>query len=46
MEESEAKPFLLIEVVEDPADKVMPFKLKLNKEAFKALSPSSDRYVG
>ncbi len=46
MEEVEAKPLLLIEVIEDPADKAMPFKLKLNQQALKSLSPSSDRYVG
>lgn len=45
MEEAEAKPLLLIEVYEDPADKNMPYKLRINKEALAALTPSSERYV-
>lgn len=45
IEEAEAKPLLLVEVYEDPADKNMPHKLRVNREAVKALTPSSDRYV-
>ena len=44
-EDQEAKPLLLIEVIEDPADKKVPYKLRVNKEALKALMPSSERYV-
>lgn len=45
IEEGEGKPILLVEVIEDPADKAMPHKLKLNKDAMKLLMPSSERYV-
>lgn len=46
LEDSDSKPLLLIEVVEDPGDKAMPYKLKVNKEAVAALNLSSERYVG
>jgi hypothetical protein len=45
IEESDGKPLLLIEVVDDPTDKKMPHKLKLNASAVAALSASSERYV-
>lgn len=45
LEETDSKPLLLIEVVEDPGDKRMPYKLKINKEAVEAMCPSSERYV-
>lgn len=45
MEDVESKPLLLVEVVEDPSDKSMPYKLRLNKQTLECLMPSSERYV-
>jgi Guanylate-binding protein, N-terminal domain len=45
MEEAEGKPLLLIEIVDDPTDKRMPHKLRLNAQAVAALAGSTDRYV-
>lgn len=45
LEEADSKPLLLIEVVEDPGDKNMPYKLKINKAVVQALMPSADRFV-
>lgn len=45
MEEVDSKPLLLVEVIEDPSDKAMPYKLKLNMQTVEALIPSSERYV-
>lgn len=44
-EEQEGKPLLLIEVIEDPGDKKMPHKLKINWDTVKALSGSTEKYV-
>ena len=47
MEDLEGKSLLLIEVLEDPSDKKMPYKLKLNKDSVEELlSRGGDRYVG
>ena len=45
MEEAEGKPLLLIEIVDDPTDKRMPHKLRLNAQAVAALAGSEDRFV-
>lgn len=42
-DEIEGKPMLLIEIIDDPGDKNMPYKLKLNKEVAAKLSESSSQ---
>lgn len=45
MEEQEGKPLLLIEVYDDPTDKLMPHKLRLNRAAVGALTASAEKYI-
>lgn len=45
MEDNEGSSLLLIEIIDDPSDKKMPQKLKLNENTVRQMLLSNDRYV-